>query len=183
MKLARALLLMVVALLTTSPSWALEPGKDGWYNTGDGVRVKQVAIITAKVYGIRHDMKCLPPTKSKQAVIDAMCDKKFSWRMLRDVDAEKIQNALREAFAKNGYGDAAKIGQFLGAINKEMKEDTLVSISYNSTSKATTIWIKFPDGGTSSASVGGDDFMKGVWSIWFGQIDQPSLGDALISRL
>src|SRR5262245_35002272 len=179
MKYARALLVMIVAMFATSPLWALEPGKDGWYHTGDGVRVKQVAIITAKVYGIRHDMKCLPPSKSKQAVIDAMCDKKFSWRMLRDVDAEKIQKALKEAFEKNNYKDQAKIGQFLGAVSKEMKEDTLVSISFNATSHATTIWISYG----SQATVAGDDFMKAVWSIWFGNIDQPSLGDALISRL
>jgi hypothetical protein len=175
----RALLLLLTTMLVTSPLWALEPNKDGWYHTGDGVRVKQVAIITAKVYAIRHDMKCLPPTKSKQAVIDADCDKKFSWKMLRDVDAEKIQKALREAFQMNGYGDQGKIGQFVGAISKEMKEDTLVSIAYNSQSKSTTIWIS--NGG--QATVPGVDFMKAVWSIWFGKIDQPSLGDALMSKL
>jgi hypothetical protein len=179
MKHARVLLFTLVALFVASPLWALEPGKDGWYHTGDGVRVKQVAIITAKVYGIRHDMKCLPATKSKQAVIDAMCDKKFSWKMLRDVDAEKIQKALRDAFAMNGYGDQAKIGQFVGAISKEMKEDTLVSIAFNAAAHTTTIWISYG----SQATIAGDDFMKAVWSIWFGKIDQPSLGDALISRL
>jgi hypothetical protein len=179
MKTLRALLLLLTTMLVTSPLWALEPNKDGWYHTGDGVRVKQVAIITAKVYAIRHDMKCLPAAKSKQAVIDADCEKKFSWKMLRDVDAEKIQKALREAFQANGYGDGGKIAQFLGAINKEMKEDTLVSISYNAQAKTTSIWVS--NGG--QATVAGADFMKAVWSIWFGRIDQPSLGDSLISKL
>ena len=27
------------------------------------------------------------------------------------------------------------------------------------------------------------DFMQAVWSIWFGKIDQPKLGDQLISKL
>jgi hypothetical protein len=37
--------------------------------------------------------------------------------------------------------------------------------------------------GQGAASVDGVDFMKAVWSIWFGKIDQPSLGDQLISRI
>jgi hypothetical protein len=42
-----------------------------------------------------------------------------------------------------------------------------------------TLWVK--DG--TSATVAGQDFMKAVWSIWFGKIDQPSMGDQLISLL
>ena len=44
--------------------------------------------------------------------------------MLRDVDSAKIQKALREAFAMNGYGDACKSASFVGAFNnEEIKED------------------------------------------------------------
>jgi hypothetical protein len=32
-------------------------------------------------------------------------------------------------------------------------------------------------------TVDGVDFMKAVWSIWLGKIDQPKLGDQLISQL
>jgi len=38
-------------------------------------------------------------------------------------------------------------------------------------------------GPRGNASVGGADFMKAVWSIWFGKIDQPSLGDAMIANM
>jgi hypothetical protein len=174
--------LVTIAILlfgVASPAFALEPGKDGWYNTGDGVRTKTVAIITAKVYAIRHDMKGPLPAKSKQAVIDADVDKRFSWYMLRDVEGEKIQKALRDAFAMNGYGDQGKIGQFVGAFSKELKEKGSVSISYSAATKTVSVWVA----GGGSASIGGADFMKAVWSIWFGKIDQPSLGDALISRM
>jgi hypothetical protein len=155
------------------------PDKDGYINTGSGIRTKTVAIITANVYAIRHDMKGPLPGKSKRAVIDADVDKRFSWRMMRDVEHEKIIKALREAFAMNGYNDGGRIDRFVGAFTKELKEGSGISISYNSANKTTSIWVQ----GQGAASVDGVDFMKAVWSIWFGKIDQPSLGDQLISRI
>lgn len=153
---------------------------DGWIHTGDSVRTKSVGPFTAKVYAIGHDMKERPSAKSKQAVIDADVDKKITWKMLRDVDSDKIKKALREAFAMNGYGDQGKISSFVNAFNKEeVKEDSAVVITYNATAKTVSIWVQ---NGTS-ATVQGSDFMKGVWSIWFGKIDQPSMGDQLIARL
>ncbi len=172
------MLLAAVLALSTSAF------ADGWIFTGSSVRTKSVGPFTAKVYSIRHDMKDKPAQKSKQAVIDAKVDKRFTWSMLRDVDAKKIQNALREAFQMNGYGDQGKIGQFVGAFSQEEVKEAKggapsVVITYNADKQTTTIWVK--DGG--SASIGGEDFMKAVWSIWFGKIDQPSMGDQLIANL
>jgi len=178
----RMLLLSLVALvsLIATSAVGLEAGKDGWYHTGDGIRTKSIAFITVKVYAIGHDMKQLPPSKSKQAVIDADVDKRLTWKMLRDVDHEKIVNALREAYAMNGYSDGGKIGQATSVFTGELKEGTYVTISYNATAKSTTFHVL---GAGGPVSVGGDDFMKATWSLWFGKIDQPSLGDALISRI
>ena len=47
----------------------------------------------------------------------------------------------------------------------------------NAANKATT--IVSPAG---TATVRGEEFMKATWSIWFGKIDQPALGDSLIDR-
>jgi len=180
MKRSALLTLLVLALVTiVAAAWGIEPDKNGWYFTGSGVRTKSIAFVAVKVYAIRHDMKQLPSGKSKQAMIEADVDKKLTWRMLRDVDAEKIQNALKEAYAMNGYSDGGKISSFLGAMNKELKEGTYVTISYNAAAKSTSISVS--NGG--SASVAGADFMKATWSIWFGKIDQPSLGDALMANL
>ncbi|HVJ93596.1 MAG TPA: chalcone isomerase family protein [Labilithrix sp.] len=173
----RFLFLLVLGLFVTFAASALA---DGMIHTGDSVRVKSIGPFTAKVYAIRHDMKEKPAQKSKQAVIEADVDKKFTWTMLRDVDSPKIQKALREAFAMNGFNDGARIGQFVAAFNKEeVKEKSAVVISYNAAAKTTTIWVQ--NGGT--ATVAGNDFMKAVWSIWFGKIDQPKMGDQLISKL
>lgn len=173
-----ALLLTMLVAIVLFASSALA---DGWVYTGDAVRTKSIGPFTAKVYSIRHDMKERPAAKSKQAVIDADVDKKFTWKMLRDVDSSKIQKALREAFAMNGYGDAGKINTFVGAFNKdEVKENSLVVISYTAANKNVSIWVQ---NGTTATIPGDPEFMKAVWRIWFGKIDQPSMGDQLISKL
>jgi hypothetical protein len=174
----RTLITLAAVGLMALPAAALERDRDGYFHTGDGVRVKKVAFVHVKVYSIGHYMKDLPTQKSKQAVIDADVDKRFSWRMLRTVDAEKIRNALREAYGKNGYSDGSKIDPFVGSISRELKEGDTVTIQYDAAKKATTIVT--PAG---SATVHGEDFMKATWSIWFGKIDQPGLGDSLIDRL
>ena len=174
-----ALVAAAAVFATVSSAWALDPGRDGYFHTGDAIRTKKVAFINVKVYAISHSMKQLPSQKSKQAVIDADCDKKISFKMLRDVDAEKLQAALRDAYQLNGYGDGAKISTFVNAMSKELKEGSWVSISYVASTKMTSINVQ----GAGSASVAGEDFMKATWSIWFGKIDQPALGDALISRI
>lgn len=174
------LLVTIMAALFTLAVPKSASAQAGWIHTGDAVRTKSVGPFTAKVYSIRHDMKDRPSAKAKQAVIEADVDKKFTWRMLRDVDSSKIKKALQDAFAMNGYGDGGKIGQFVSAFNKEeVKEDSAVVITYNAANKTTTIWVQ--NGGT--ASVAGADFMKAVWSIWFGKIDQPSMGDQLLAKL
>jgi hypothetical protein len=174
------LTVLVAALFVTFGAPKSASAQGGWVHTGDAVRTKSVGPFTAKVYSIRHDMKEKPPSKSKQAVVDADVDKKFTWRMLRDVDSKKIQKALQDAFAMNGYGDGGKIGQFVGAFNKdEVKEDSAVVITYSAANKSTTIWVQ----NMGSATIAGPEFMHAVWNIWFGKIDQPSMGDQLIAKL
>lgn len=174
---------LVGLILTVAPAAFAE----GWIHTGDALRTKSVGPFNAKVYAISHDMKERPAAKTKQAMIDADVDKQFTWYMQRDVPVEKIKTALREAFAMNGYKDGTKIEQFVGAFTsgevleydaKKSKEPSVV-INYSAAAKAVTIKVA----GHGSARVEGVDFMKGVWSIWFGRIDQPSMGDQLMARL
>jgi hypothetical protein len=178
-----AVLLSLVALLTVAGSaLALDPGPGGWYLTGSGTRVKKIAFVGVKVYTIRHDMKALPPAKSKQAVLEMDTDKRFTLQMQRDVDAEKIRNAFNEAYDKNAGqypASAADRNTFLNVLNTELKENQLITFQYNADRKATTLTAP----GGASATVNGIGFMKATWSIWFGNAEQPDLGDALISKL
>jgi hypothetical protein len=161
-------------LLFAQGLWA-----DDWTLTGSGTRVKTVAFIDVNVYDISHYVKKLPAAKTKQAVIELDADKKFVWTMRRDVDKEKIIDAIKNAFAMNGYTDQAKIGTYLSAWTGDLKEKSHVYITYDAAAKAVTVKV---DGG-GSATIPGEELMKAVWSIWFGKIDQPKLGDQLISKL
>ena len=165
---------LVASILAVTMAFA-----DDWTLTGSGVRVKKVAIVNVDVYAISHYVKQPPAAKTKQAVIDLDAGKKFVWTMKRDVDKEKIQNALKDAFAMNGYADSGKIGAFIGAFSGDLKEKAQVTIVYDADKKAVTVTVA----GGGSATIAGPEFMKAVWSIWFGKIDQPALGDQLISKL
>jgi hypothetical protein len=179
LSLVPLLALFALVFLIGGSAWALDRGGDGWFHTGDGVRVKKVLFANFDVYSITHDMKDLPPTKSKQAVIDMDTDKRFTWHMLRDVEEEKIQNAVREAFAMNHYTDTGKIAQYVAAFSGDRKKGQVITISYNSTAKTVSVSVQ----GGGSATIPGVDFMKAVWGFWFGTIDQPALGDALIRNI
>jgi hypothetical protein len=179
-RLAAVVVLALLALFAASGSaLALDRGADGWFHTGEGVRVKTLLLLSFDVYSIGHDMKELPPARSKAAVILTDTDKRFVWRMLRDVDHEKIRKALSDAFAVNGYADASKIGPFVGAFSGDLVKGAQVTIRYDSTAKAVAVSVQ----GGGTATVPGFEFMKAVWSIWFGRIDQPALGDALLKNL
>lgn len=150
-----------------------------WIFTGEGIRVKTIVVVDVNVYSIKHYMKEKPSEKSKTAVINAEVDKKFECKMLRDVAGEKLQTAMKEAYAKNGYTDTAKINKVLTAFPAELKEGNTFSVKYDAAAKTTTFTIA----SQGSVTVEGVDFMKGTWSIWFGNIDQKKLGNELISKL
>ncbi|MGZ3405204.1 MAG: chalcone isomerase family protein [Polyangia bacterium] len=152
--------------------------KDGYFETGQAVRTKKVAFVHVKVYDIKSMVKELPADRSKEGMIAADVAKKLSWKMLRTVDAERFRNALREGYAKNGYSDAGSIDKLLEPIHGEVKEGSVVTITYDAAHKRTTLYA---DG--KQASVDGVPFMKATWSIWFGSIDDPSLPERLIQNL
>lgn len=158
---------------------ALEPDKDGWFHTGEGVRTKSIVFVTIKAYAIGHWVKVRPAQKSKRAVIELEADKRLVFRMLRDVPANKIKSMFRDSFALNGYGDKAKIEAFLAVYTAELKEGARTTISYEASKRATTITAQ----GGRTATIVGSDFMRATWSVWFGKSEQPELGDALISKL
>ncbi len=174
-----ALLLGMGAHTAFAGIWSSASMFDDWIHTGTSIRVKTVVFVEVNVYEINHFMKQRPASKSKQAVIDMDVDKKFVWKMMRDVEKDKIQQALKDAFAMNGYNDAGKISAGMAAFTGELKDKSQVTIEYNAEKKTTTITV----GGGGTATVQGVDFMKGVWSIWLGKIDQSKLGDQLISKL
>lgn len=178
MNMSRSKFISLFLALTTLLLSAASFGGD-FTHTGSGIRVKTILIVDVNVYSISHFMQQLPSSKSKRAVIDMETNKKFECKMLRDLEGEKLKTALRDAYAMNGYSDQAKIGKILNAFKGDLKEGQRFSIKYDNDKKATTFVVD----GQGSVTVEGVDFMKATWSIWFGKIDQPKLGDQLISKI
>src|SRR5262249_12889992 len=143
------------------------------------IRVKSLVVVKLKIYAIGHDMRELPSTRSKQAVMEMDVDKRLSWKMLRDAGGGRLQSILPDGFARDGYRDGAKIAAFLSPFGGGLRDNQHVVISYASATKTTTVAVE----GVSPVSVAGLDFMRATWGIWFGNTDDPALGDALIARL
>lgn len=178
----RYALLASLALATAavaSPTHAMERDSEGYFRTGWGIRQKKVALLKVDVYSIAHYVREVPTQKSKAAMIALPSDKKLAWKMLRDVDHDKIVEALRGGYAMNGYKDTAKIDKFVSAFSGDLKKGQVVAIRYVAASKTTSLTVA----GGPTASVEGEDFMRGTWSIWFGNIDQSKLGDDMIKEI
>lgn len=169
---------VVASFVQPTPAYALEPGKDGFFQTGAGTRSK----LGGKTYDIFHSIKQLPAVRSRQALIDADVDKRFSLvfravpLLLKPIvggsawPKDKIQGSFREGFAANDYTVKEKIDRFLSPIAQDFVEKDTIFIQYNAETKSTTITVK-----TAKVTVEGADFMRAVWSLWFGKIDQKDL--------
>lgn len=181
---------LLLAILAFVLSLASLAAADGFVPTGSGIRVKKILFASVNVYSLSHSMASVPKAATKgemrAAIIQADVDKRYDLRLMRDVGEDKIKDAIKEAYANNGYGDQAKIGQFMALLNRELKEGTHIGIAYSAAAKTTTISVTIPDKGgkpySASATISGADFMKGTWSIWLGKFDQPSLSDELVSK-
>jgi hypothetical protein len=173
-------LLAALAVAAVAAHAPVARAEDDWKETGTATRKKKFGLVSVAVYEIQHQMKTLPPKKSKEAAIDAETEKRFVLTMLRDVEPEKMKKALEDAFEANGCKDAEKIKTFLAAFKGELKEKSKVTIAYDAAKKETTVTV---ESGGGSAKLEGVEFMKAVWRIWFGKIDQEKLGDELLSKL
>ena len=167
---------LLACLLVAPSSQAVEPSRGGWYLTGSATKV----TASVKDYTLLHEMKALPAVKTKRGVIDADVDKRFSWRLHRDLSCATLKAALRDGFRRNAYTTSATITTFVNACSgTTLKARSTVVIRYVAATKTTTLSVS----GMGTTSVVGVDFMRAVWSLWLGNVDQPRLGEALVARL
>lgn len=171
----------LVTAFAAIPMFSNPPGadQDAWIQTGQGVREKSLSLVHVQAYAISHWVRVRPPTPGRLIMIDLEADKKFILKMLRDVGASRMKEMFRDAFELNGCRDTAQIDAFLVALTRNLVKGDQITIAYIAKTQTTVISLR--NGG--SATLHGRDFMRATWSIWFGKTDQPSLGEALISRL
>jgi hypothetical protein len=177
-KLGTVLALVLAALSISGDGSALERQSNGYYRTGEAIVRHKVLVVTVTVLAIAHEMKALPPVRSKQAVIDLDVGKRFALQMRRDIPSDKMREGLAEGYAKHGYRDQAKVAKLLSVLKGELKDNSWLLITYDADKKTTTMSIP----GGPSSTVPGVDFMRATWQLWLAG-DDASLGDALIKHL
>jgi hypothetical protein len=154
--------------------------KAEWRHTGDGVMQTSVLMVHVDVLRVGHDMRCQPERKSRLAVVHALCDKRLTWVALRDVDKDRIHEALRQGYRNVGYDDEAKVARALSTFSAELEKGTVVTISWDAATQTTAFLDRRR---AVRVSVPGEDFMRATWSVLFANPDLAELGDALIARL
>jgi hypothetical protein len=168
--------LLAAATLSPASSAADQPE---WIHTGDGVIQTTIAVIKLDVIAVGHDMRCLPAHRSKADVVSADCDKRLSWKLLRDVDKDTVQTSLRKAYAAVDYHDGARIERAVSALSGDLPEGARVTISFDAANQTTT----FAPEHRPKVNVDGAAFMRATWRTVFANEDARELGDALIARL
>jgi hypothetical protein len=154
-------------------------GPDGFYRTGSAIQTANHWPFTIQVFAIWHETRELPPSKDRRAMIDLDTDKRFSLRMLRELDAERLRGGLREGLCRNGFTDDAIVGRFLAPLQGTLANGRAIWIEYDANAKRTRLVV---DGGGSS-SVDGAEFMRATWSVWFGKSSPSGLGDELLGEM
>lgn len=180
-RVRKFVLASIVLVAACAPRAQVPLGRwaDGWVETGHTVIEKDIAVLSVDAYRISHFVRHVPAAPSRAAMIALDDDKRFVLQMLHDVSREDLGEAIREAYTRNGYADAAKVGRCLGAFPGSLREGDVVVIDYRAATKTTTIRV----GDGPSTEIAGADFMRGTWSIWFGRIDPERVGDDLVAAL
>jgi hypothetical protein len=172
--------LLALGVVAAAPqALAAPPGPDGFVRTGEGVQTASHWPFTVDVFVIAHEIKTVPDVKTRQAMIELDVDKRFSLRMLRDLDAAKLRSGLRDGYRRNGYSDGERMDRLFAGVPDGLPKGKRMSIGYDAAAKETRLVVD----GAATATVDGVAFMKATWSIWFGKSKPATLGDELVKEL
>lgn len=149
---------------------------------GAGLRYKKIAFFKAKVYVAELFMDSPEKfTKTREQALASVDNQKtmaLRLTFLRDVEGEKIEKSFREGLEENKVSISERpVKSFLGAVKnggEAKKNSTLVFVGEKladgkellSYENAKGILVTVP--GTAG-------FMKSIFSIWFGKIDDSGL--------
>lgn len=151
--------------------------------TGEGIRVKKFGFLSFDIYKVTSYASAVPAGASKrEALAQAVVDKKLELDFLRDVESDKIGNAFKDAYGNCGFTDAAKVDVLLGAFKRDFKKGDKVVINFAKGPAKTT--FTGPDG--KQLAFDGTETMLATWCIWLGKgvvKDQPKLGDELVDEI
>ena len=131
----------------------------------NGVGIRKKLIINVYLGGLYLEK----PTKNATMVIASDQVKQVAMHFLyKEVRADQLVEAWNEGFEKNA-GNAVssmkdRIARFNGYFNEPMKKGETMAMTYVP-GKGTEVKIK----GSVKGVIEGEDFMRALFSIWFGQ--------------
>jgi hypothetical protein len=136
--------------------------------TGTAVRKK----LMFKVYGMVHYMQEPPQGGKDEILSEVLSDgkaKQLVLQFVRNVGADKIQNAWRDGFKKNTsveqFSDIEPlVEQFVGYFTDEVRKGEQYIFRWLPGGTVVTI-IK----GEEKPAITSVEFARGLWAIWFGQ--------------
>jgi hypothetical protein len=163
------------ATFVASAVWSTD---GGFVRTGEGIKSLRIGTLDVRVYVVRHDMRQLPAVRSRKALIEADVDKRFTLRLLRDMEAHHLQETLRDALLQNGSDDPVRIRAFLAGLSRDVKAGTHVVVSYDARTRTTSLAVD----GVVGSTVESFRFMTEVWSVWLGKGEAAALAEALVGR-
>jgi SAM-dependent methyltransferase len=149
----------------------LRPAADGYWRTGE-------AEPHRGLLRLEHEVRSLPPARSRQALVELDADKRMTLRFLDGVDAGKLRDGLRERYAQRGHREPATVERFLSILSGTIAAGEAIVISYDASSKTTRLAFA-----GKSTSESGSDFMKATWRLWFAAETPAALVDALTKFL
>jgi hypothetical protein len=158
---------------------------DRTYNlklVGAGLRYKKVALFKADVY-VGELLVDAPEkfTKTSAGALDSLTHQKAAairMTFLRDVEGEKVGGSFKEGLEENKAPvDSANVKAFIDAVKsggESKKGTTLVLIGERLVNgKEAVSWEN--SAGKLTTITGDAGFMKTIFSIWFGKIDDSGL--------
>lgn len=137
--------------------------------TGAGVRTK----FHFKVYACAHYVAKgtdLGPEPARR-VIEGDFARRIVMHFVRGVGAKKIVDSFREGFEKNGYDPAdpelaPDLEAFLAIFDRHIEDGEVIELTV-----LPGLGVRTDFAGKVVPPMGGERFIAGLWSIWFG--DKP----------
>lgn len=130
---------------------------------GAGVRKKFFFSVYVGALYLAH------PAPSAAAAVAADEPKRIALWMLRDVDGEAIAEAIEDGFFKNSQDRLdrlrARIDRLKALFTDELPEGRQITFTYL---PGTGTAVAFD--GAVRETIGGTDFMEGLWAIWLGEV-------------
>jgi ubiquinone/menaquinone biosynthesis C-methylase UbiE len=143
-------------------------GADGYWRTGE-------AEPHRGALRLEHDVRALPATRARQAVVELDADKRMTLRLLAGGDGDQLRAGLSKRYAARGHRDAATVTAFLSPLRGPIARGESVVISYDAAAQTTRLALR-----ATTSEVVGRAFMHATWRLWFDDAVPAGLADALI---